>query len=110
MKILSIGPYVPYASITHAGGTFLHHYLSTLVARGDAVALVAPDTPSNRAALASSPPAGVDIHLVSRPLTASRHWVRAPFYPYEVLTAPSPGLGMTRSFARDLHVAELLEA
>lgn len=110
MKIVSIGPYVPHASITHAGGTFLHHYLSGLVARGDTVALIAPDTPTNRAALAAAPPGGVDIHLVSRPLTASRTWARAPLYPYEVLTAPSPGLGLTRAFARDPRLAALVDA
>jgi glycosyltransferase involved in cell wall biosynthesis len=110
MRIVSIGPYVPHAAITHAGGAFLHHYLAGLAARGDEVELVAPDTPANRAACDASTPAGIAVRLVHRPITASKRWARVPVYPYEVLTAPTPGVGVARSFSRDQRVLDLINA
>ncbi|MDQ1710946.1 MAG: hypothetical protein QOE45_396 [Frankiaceae bacterium] len=65
MQIVALTPYVPYAGVAHAGGLFLHHYV-TAVAREHDVTLVAPDDAANRAA-ADARPAGTALHLVTMP-------------------------------------------
>jgi glycosyltransferase involved in cell wall biosynthesis len=65
VQIVALTPYVPHAGIAHAGGLFLHHYV-TAVAREHDVTLVAPDDADNRAA-ADDRPAGTTLHLVAMP-------------------------------------------
>jgi glycosyltransferase involved in cell wall biosynthesis len=65
VQIVALTPYVPHAGIAHAGGLFLHRYV-TAVAREHDVTLVAPDDADNRAA-ADARPEGTALRLVAMP-------------------------------------------
>jgi len=72
-RIACLAPYVPHVGTPHAGGQFLHRYLTFLAGRND-VALIAPDGDKNRAAVPLAP-AGVRVHLLPMP-ARSLHIVR----------------------------------
>lgn len=110
MKILSLAPYVPHSQISHAGGVFLNHYLQELVARGDDVTLVAPATLSNREAMTRELPPGVVVQLVPTPRSMEQTWVRAPLYPFEALSAPSPGVLTRNAYRRSAALRTLVAA
>src|SRR4051812_18743752 len=50
-RLVCVTPYVPFAGIDHAGGAFLHAYLTAATRAGWDVHVVAPADPANAAAL-----------------------------------------------------------
>ncbi|MDQ1493856.1 MAG: hypothetical protein QOG69_339 [Actinomycetota bacterium] len=55
MRILSVAPYVPYAGIPHAGGSYLLRHLQEMSASGNDVALLVPGIPEQLAHVADAP-------------------------------------------------------
>jgi glycosyltransferase involved in cell wall biosynthesis len=80
VNVAVLTPYVPHLGINHAGGQYLYEYLVRLARAAD-VTLLAPNTPTNRAALAGLPE-GV------RALLPERGWER-PNPLRRILTVPA---------------------
>jgi glycosyltransferase involved in cell wall biosynthesis len=100
-KLTYFAPFVPHASIPHAGGRFLHRYLSILSAHAD-VTLVAPASPLNRQALererATLPFQVHPVPIRPRPRTPPGF---LPRLVANSLAGVTPGWQVLRGFRRD---------
>ena len=93
VNIVALSPYVPYAGIDHAGGSFLHSYLTALAPYVRSQLFV-PESPTNSAKAGDSP-VPVSVLPVGR---------RSPLFARKIdaaLRAPTPGRDLFRAFARD---------
>lgn len=109
LRITYLAPFVPFATIPHAGGQFFHRYLLWISKAAD-VTVVAPGSQVNREAAAAPDVTPVDVHLVPvrpRPRTKLGYLPRLVANTAAGLT---PGWQVLEGFRDDEDVWSLVRA